>query len=63
MKITYRVSYGMGTMFNPTFRRYDYENTINCARYTESGNLLQLYNYSGYTICAIPKEDVIKIER
>lgn len=62
MKITYRVSYGMGTVINPTFRRYDYEQTIICARFVEMGNLVQLYNFSGYTICAIAKENIIKIE-
>lgn len=62
MKITYKISYGRGTIIAPTFRSYDVIHEINCARYTEIGDLVQLYNYSGYTICAIPKEDILKIE-
>lgn len=63
MKVIYKTSYGRGTLFNPTFRSYDVINTIMCARAVECGNLLQLYNYSGFAICCISKEDLIKIER
>ena len=62
MKVTYKTSYGRGTLLNPTFRSYDVVNSIMCARAVECGNLVQLYNYSGYTICSIAKEDIIKIE-
>lgn len=63
MKVIYKTSCGRGTLLNPTFRSYDVINTIMCARAVEFGNLLQLYNYSGYTIGCIAKEDIIKIER
>ena len=63
MKVTYKRSCGHGTLLNPTFRSYDIINVIVCARMVEIGNLVQLYNYSGYTICSIAKEDIIKIER
>lgn len=63
MKVTYKISCGRGTMCSPTFRSYDVINTITCARAVECGNLLQLYNYSGYTICALEKGNIIKIER
>lgn len=62
MKITYKTSHGRGTLLNPSFRSYDVEHTIICARAVQIGNLIQLYNYSGYTICAISKEDILKIE-
>lgn len=61
-KITYKTSCGRGTLLNPTFRSYDIVNEVVCARLVEYGNLVQLYNYSGYTICSISKEDIIKIE-
>lgn len=63
MKVTYKTSCGRGTILNPTFRSYEVTNTILCAKAVECGNLLQLYNYGGYTICSIPKENIIKIEQ
>lgn len=62
MKVTYKTSCGRGTLLNPTFRSYDIINAIVCARMVESDNLVQLYNYSGYTICSIAKENIINIE-
>lgn len=62
MKVTYKTNCGRGTLLNPTFRSCDIINAIVCARMVESGNLVQLYNYSGYTICSIAKENIIKIE-
>lgn len=62
MKVTYKISYGRGTLLNPTFRSYDAVHEIVCARMVGNGNLVQLYNYSGYTICSIAKENIIKIE-
>lgn len=63
MKVTYKTSCGRGTLLNPTFRSQDIINTIMCARAVECGNLVQIYNYSGYTIGCISKENIIKIER
>lgn len=62
MKVEYKRRYGTGTILHPTFRAHDVVNTIQCAKATLCGNVFQLYNYGGYTICAIAKEDVIKIE-
>lgn len=62
MKVTYKTSHGRGTLMSPTFRSYDVEHEIYCSRMVEMGNLVQLYNSSGYTICSIPKEDIISVE-
>lgn len=63
MKITYKIACGRGTILAPTFRSYDVIHEIKRARCAEMGNLMQLYNFSGYTICSIPKEDILKIEK
>lgn len=63
MKITYKIHFGRGTLLNPTYRSSYFERTINCARVVDCGNLLQLYDYGGYTICTLDKADVIKIEK
>lgn len=62
MKVTYKTSHGRGTLLNPTFRSYDVQHVIVCARAVPMGGLIQLYNHSGYTICAIPKDDIISVE-
>lgn len=62
MKVIYKTSHGRGTLLNPTFRSYDVQHEIVCAKAVPMGNIIQLYNYGGYTICAIPKEDIIRVE-
>lgn len=63
MIITYKTSCGRGTILNPTFRSYDVLHKIVCARIVKYGNLVQLYNSGGFTICSIPKENIISIDK
>lgn len=61
MKITYKTSHGRGTLLNPTYRSYDVTHEIICAKAVKMGNLVQLYNSSGYTICSLAEEDIISV--
>jgi dihydrodipicolinate synthase/N-acetylneuraminate lyase len=65
MKVTYRVQDpNIGRIFpNYVFRfRPDEIKTVLCARIAKCGNLMQLYNYSGYTMFSLAEEDIISIE-
>lgn len=64
MKIIIKDQHGMGTMINPTFRCDETQRTITCARAVPipKTSLIQLYDGSGYTICSIAKEDIVRIE-
>lgn len=63
MKVIYKIRTGRGTLLNPTFRQIETEASVLCARLEKCGNLMQLYNSGGYTVCSIAEEDIVRIEK
>lgn len=60
MILTIRVRIGMGTLLNPTFRAHHFSEKIKCSRIEKLGNLIYLFNYSGYVIRTVDPNDVME---
>jgi hypothetical protein len=66
MKVTFRVKDPMTMrVFKPdNYRAYaDRTETVFCGRVERMGNLIQLFNHSGFTMFSLDAADVILIER
>lgn len=60
MVLTIRVRVGMGTLLNPTFRVNYFSERVKCNRIEKPGNLVYLYDYSGYVIRTVDPNDIME---